>query len=227
MQPGFTTQLLPKKHQQVVKYCASCLKHPALQRNSTLEVNYCIWRRSRMNEWQCGTILSFPLEIVVRILSQTLYRENAECKTSNGITSTSVREARPPSQLCNISKDGPKQLSITLGLSEGVSSERAGAQLPGEWPIYKLNSSQRVAGSARVATVMGKTSTSQFSINSCPARRHTRGPISINPVHASLSTILFTKIVVNKILARTTHATNTGASSIAMSLWDINYQLDM
>lgn len=105
VQPGCTAQLLPKKHQRVVKHCASCLKHLALQRNSTLEVNYCLWRRSRVNEWQCSTILSFPLEIVVRILSQTLYRENAECNTSNGITSTSVREARPRSQLCNISKD--------------------------------------------------------------------------------------------------------------------------
>lgn len=54
------------------------------------------------------------------------------------------------------------------------------------------------AGSTRATTVMGETSTSWFSVNSCPERRHTIKPISINLVHHLLSTKLFKKHLFRK-----------------------------
>lgn len=152
---------------------------------------------------------------MVRNLPQILCRWNAEYNTFKGIKSTSsVRESRPPFTVMQLQqKQGPKQRHITLGASEG-DKLRAGAQQPTEWPIQNFNNSQRVAGSPR-ATVMGKSSTSRFSISSCPERRHMTKLISINLVHHLLSKHYVKSTSSGKIVVRTTHATNADVSSIS------------
>lgn len=73
---------------------------------------------------------------MVRNLPQILCRWNAEYKTFKGIKSTSsVREARPPfTVMQHQQKQGPKQLRITLGASEG-NRVRAGGQRPLNGPF--------------------------------------------------------------------------------------------
>lgn len=72
-------------------------------------------------------LLSFLLLIMARIPSQTLHRWNAKSVTFQGITSpSSVKRGQtsPLPVMQQQQKEGPKQLCITLGASEGEEWEQ-------------------------------------------------------------------------------------------------------
>lgn len=79
---------------------------------------------------------SLPLAITVRILSQTSGRCKAECNKSEGITtSSSVKDGKTSPQLCNISKNRGQNNCASHWEPVRDTEVRAGARLPGEWPI--------------------------------------------------------------------------------------------
>lgn len=95
-------------------------------------------------------------------------------------------EASPHSYATS-AKAGPNNCAAHWAPGRGRGASRCAAAC--EWPIHRPNS-------VRGAT--GKTSPSWFSINPWAARRHTRKPISISPVHQFLSTILLKKHLFRK-----------------------------
>lgn len=101
-----------------------------------------------------------------RILSRTLYRWMPSVIHLTAVqVLLLLRKARPPSQLRYISKNRVPNSCASHREPVKEREARADAWLPGEWPIYKFNNSQRGAGSTRATPVIGETSTSQFSVN--------------------------------------------------------------
>ena len=139
-----------------------------------------------------GACSLLPLAIMVRTLSPTLCGQMPSRIHPMAVQVLPLRKARPPS---TATLHQPKR-SQTTCITQGAVKEReagADASLPGEWPIYKLNNSQRGAGGTRVTTVIGDTSTSGSSVSQCPERRQARKQITINLEHHLPSTLLFKK----------------------------------
>lgn len=120
---------------------------------------------------------------------------DAKSNTSNsGTSSSTVKEGKTSfQQLCYISINRGTNNCASHREPMKEREARADAWLPGEWSIYKFNNSQRGAGSTRATTMIGETSTSQFSVNYCPERRYTIKQICINLVQQLPSIVVFKK----------------------------------